>query len=162
METLTHAAPARRLPADELLRQSSHVYGTLRLVGAPALGSIGRDNPQNVFSVASHSLFGFLSTLDAYAVRSTCREALAAVTTFPWEDSTTRIKGNLALWRACFPQARSANVSGRRDLTNADFVNLRGIRSLDMSNSGDDDLSDAAFAHLRGVRVLDREMWCNV
>ena len=141
--------------AEELLRRARHVHGTLRLVGEPAAG--GRDeNPQNVFSVASHCLFGFLTTRDANAVRATCREARDAVAAHPWADAETRIPRSLARWRACFPRAVAANVSERDDLVDADFAaHLRGLRVLNMGRCRG--VSDAAFVHLRGIHTL--KMW---
>ena len=141
---------------EHLLARSRHLSGTLRLVGEPAEGDSYRDeNPQNVFSVASHCLFGFLTTLDANALRLTCREARDAVTAHAWADAKTRIKGSLVSWRKCFPLAAAASVRFRYDLASADFVHLRGLRTVDMYNCFQEGVGDAAFAHISGVRVLD-------
>ena len=43
------------------------------------------------------------------------------------------IEGSLAAWRAAHPEALTASVRGRSDLTDADFASLRGIKALDMS-----------------------------
>ena len=77
-------------------------------------------------------VFGFLTTREANALRLVnheCREAVAAAR---WHDAETRITGSLAAWRACFPGAVAANVGGRRDLRDADFVHLAGVKVLRM------------------------------
>jgi hypothetical protein len=63
------------------------------------------------------------------------------------------IVGPLAAWRAAHPDARVANVSGRRDLTDADFAHLAWLRAVDMS--GCSGITDAAFAHLAGIHTLN-------
>ena len=143
------------LSAEELLRRARHVHGTLRLVGEPAAEGGGRDeNAQNVFSVASHCLFGFFSTKEACVLRAVCREARDAVAAHPWADAETVILGNLASWRACFPLAVAANVSERDDLKDADFAaHLRGLRTLNMRFCHG--ITDTAFTHLRGIHTLD-------
>ena len=65
-----------------------------------------------------------------------------------------RIDGPLAAWRAAHPGALVANVWIRRDLTDADFVHLVGVRALRMSDCANPGLTDAAFAHLRGIHTL--------
>ena len=64
------------------------------------------------------------------------------------------IVGPLAAWRAAHPDALVANVVGRSDLTNADFVHLAGIKALWMGGCRNPGLSDAAFVHLRGLHTL--------
>ena len=71
-----------------------------------------------------------------------------------------RIVGPLAAWRAAHPNALVANVCGRIDLIDADFVHLVGIKALRMSSCTNPGLTDAAFVHLRGLHTL--WMWgCN-
>ena len=75
----------------------------------------------------------------------------------------TVIHGSIALWRACFPRARGANVlqyeqwlnpNGRRTpLVDADFVHFVGLRGLNMSRCTQ--VTDAAFEYLKGIQVLD-------
>ena len=96
------------LSAEELLADARHITGTLRLVGEPATGDVGRGNTQDVFSVASHCLFGFFTTDEACMLRSVCCEARDAVAAHPWEDARTKISGSLAAWRKCFPHAVAA------------------------------------------------------
>jgi hypothetical protein len=143
----------------------------------------GGDGASTVFShlVASHShvrgVLGFLSTREASSLRLVCKELRASVTDFKWEDGCSSIRGSLGRWRACFPHARVANVSGRADLTDADFVHLRNVnvifmmsctgvtdaafshltacRTLDMSHCNQRGISDAAFPHLVNIRTLN-------
>ena len=65
-----------------------------------------------------------------------------------------RIEGPLAKWRAAHPDALVANVRGRADLMNADFVHLAGIKALWMGRCTNPGLTDAAFVHLRGLHTL--------
>ncbi len=58
-------------------------------------------------------------------------------------------------WRLQNPHALSANVRGRRDISDNDFVHLEGIRALHMRGCVQDTITDAAFAHLRGIKRLD-------
>ena len=65
-----------------------------------------------------------------------------------------RIEGPLAAWRAANPDALVANVQGRDDLVDADFVHLAGIKLLRMDDCTNPGLTDAAFVHLRGLHTL--------
>ena len=82
---------------------------------------------------AGEGIFGFLSTREANTLRLVCGEFRDAVSEARWHDETTRISGSLAAWRACFPNARAANVAGRADLQDADFAHLAGLKALNMS-----------------------------
>ena len=97
-------------------------------------------------SIVGVVLFPFFSTRDARRLRLVCRELKQAVADFPWEDMSTVIRGSIALWRACFPHARGANVgqlvgvkewqnpNGRRiPVVDGDFVHFVGLRALNMS-----------------------------
>ena len=148
----------------------------------------GGDGDYSILSVLAgpHSIgggiFGFLNMIDSNKVRVQCVECRKAVMDFPWMDDDSRIKGSIRAWRAAFPAARAANVSGRFDLVDADFVHirgeaqharlhtvimcncceitdaafvqLRGIHTLDMSCCYQKSITDAAFAHLRGIHKL--------
>jgi hypothetical protein len=98
-------------------------------------------------------VFGFLTTREANALRLVnheCREAVAAAR---WHDAETRITGSLAAWRACFPGALAANVDGRRDLRDADFEHLAGVKVLNMGYCTG--ITGAGLAHLAGIRELN-------
>ena len=64
------------------------------------------------------------------------------------------IVGPLALWRAANPDALVADVWGRDDLVDADFLHLVNIKALNMACCTNPGLSHAAFVHLRGLHTL--------
>ena len=98
-------------------------------------------------------VFGFLSTREARSLRLVSHVLCADVRNARWYDRDTAITGDLRKWRACFSDARCANVSGRRDLTDADLVHLSGVEEVNLR--GCTQITDAGLAHLRGVRVLN-------
>ena len=113
------------------------------------------------------ALLQLFDTREACALRLVCRELQAAVAAHPWEDRETVIQGSIGGWRACFPQARCANVRTgapqrgvvrRTPVVDADIVHFVGLWELNMS--GCTAVTDAAFVHLRGIRVLDMS-FCN-
>jgi hypothetical protein len=110
------------------------------------------------------ALFPFFDTREACSLRGVCHEVKQAVADFPWEDMGTVIRGSVALWRACFPRARGANVgqrgqwgenpNGRRTaVVDAAFVHFVGLRALNMSWCTQ--VRDAAFVHIRGILELN-------
>ncbi len=119
----------------------------------------GDDSLVDLFAVlaGAHSVgagvFGFLTMHDGNELRQLCRLIRGDVAAARWRDAVTRIRGSLAAWRACFPSAVAANVGGRRDLRDADFVHLAGIKVLVMW--GCDGITDAGLAHLTGIHTLD-------
>jgi hypothetical protein len=106
-------------------------------------------------------IFSFLTMKDSNKVRVQCRECRQAVMDFPWMDANSNIRGNMKAWRAAFPVARAVNVSERQDIVDADFVHIRGdarvrlhtVRMIFCHN-----VTDAAFVHLRGIHTLDMIM----
>jgi hypothetical protein len=72
-------------------------------------------------------IFGFLSTREARPLRLVSRVLCADVRNARWYDRGTVITGDLRMWRACFSDARCANVAGRVDLRDADMVHLSGV-----------------------------------
>ena len=108
-------------------------------------------------------IFGFLNMRDSNKVRVQCVECRQAVMDFPWMDEKSHIKGSVRAWRAAFPVARSVNVSNRYDIVDADFVHIRGdarVRLHTVKMLYCRRVTDAAFVHLRGIHTLD--MWgCN-
>ena len=105
--------------------------------------------------LVGEGILSFLSTLDAKQLRIVAKILLGSVRMFPWNDSNTRIKGDLQLWRRCFPRAIAGNISNRRNLTDAVFAHLAGIYTLDMSWCNQAGITDAAFAHLAGIHTLN-------
>ena len=61
-----------------------------------------------------------------------------------WYDRDTVITGELRKWRACFSDARCANVSKRRDLVDADLVHLSGVEEVNLSGCAQ--ITDASLA----------------
>ena len=98
-----------------------------------------------------------------------CRASKAckgAVAEHAWEDFDTewpyersRIRGSLSVWRRCFPKARTANIQETRGVTDADFVHLKGVHKLNMSDCRQDSITDAAFVLLAGIHTLNMS-WC--
>jgi len=127
---------------------------------------VGGNRPYHIMSVlyAEHSrsegIFGFLTYEDANNLRLVCKELRDEVRDFRWKDMKTRIKGSLALWRICFPFAKAANIRSQKNLTDADFIYLKGIHILDMSYCMQATITDAAFVHLQGIHTLEMEC-CN-
>ena len=108
-------------------------------------------------------IFGFLTMIDSNKLRVQCVECRNAVMDFPWMDSRSPIKGSVRAWRAAFPVARAVNVSERNDIVDADFVHIRGDARVRLHTVNMWDckrVTDAAFVHLCGIHTL--EMWgCN-
>ena len=152
--------------------------------------------PHTILSSCQGTLLDMLDTRAVLPLRAACKDAAAAVAQHPWDDLSTVIQGNLGpallqaapgwapgvqkgAWRACFPRARGACVSGRRaaPVVDADFAHLAGLqhlnmsycrsvtdaafpllggslRALDMRHCRQAALTDAAFAHLQGLHSL--------
>ncbi len=89
-------------------------------------------------------IFGFLSTRDARPLRLVSRVLCADVRNARWYDRETRITGDLRAWRACFSDARCANVSGREDLTDVDLVHLSSVEEVNLSGCAQ--ITDASLA----------------
>ena len=166
--------PSADLPsrADELRERLPHLAAeqhaderarTLELI---ALAERGVLSPvEEVLAIpylSERSVMSFLTQEEALPLRAAsraCRDAVAehAWSDFeehePWSRGSSRIMGSLASWRRCFPRATAVNVYGRRDLTDADFVDLRGIRKLDMRYCKL--VTDAGLAHLSGIHTLN-------
>ncbi len=121
----------------------------------------GDSDPWSPDSVLSHcygALLPMFTTKEATVLRKLCREFKSTVADFPWEDERTVIKGSVAAWRACFPRARWANVHGllrRIPVMDADFAHFVGLRRLYMRWCKS--ITDAAFVHLKGIHTLDMQ-----
>ena len=132
--------------------------------------------PHTILSTCQGTLLALFDTRTVLPLRSTCKDAVAAVAAHPWDDLETVIHGNVGpallragpgvqkgAWRGCFPRARGANFCGGEMycnpcgrhtlLVDGDFVHLVGLRRLDMSRCTS--VTDAAFAHLAGIQSLD-------
>ena len=117
--------------------------------------------PYNIFStlgIYGLPILAYLTYEDGTDLRTTCKEARTAVAEYKWMDSKTHIDGSLEKWRACFRNAKAANISRRRDLEDAAFVHLKGSHTLDISHCLH--LTDAAVVHLKGIHTLNAHC-CN-
>ena len=102
-------------------------------------------------------ILGYLTMIDSNKVRLLCIECRQAVMDFPWMDNS-RIKGSIKAWRAAFSCARAVYIYNRQDIVDADFVHIRGdarVRLHTVNMSFCRSLTDAAFVHLRGIHTLD-------
>ena len=129
----------------------------------------------SVFASSPNALLSFFDFLDATKYRLVCRDAHAAVAAYPWgirivarassaDNEERRVASrelqdltpirSLRRWRACFPHARVAKLA-EKDVCDADFEHLAGVRMLDMSDCSKAGITDAAFAHLAGIHTLD-------
>ena len=122
----------------------------------PISGGAGR----TLLAHAAAALLPFFSTREARALRLVGREWKAAVARHPWADRSTWINGSVAAWRASFPCAKVAKVSGfeypdyrSAPIVDADFVHFAGLAELTMLSCTE--VTDAAFAHLAGIRSLN-------
>jgi len=95
----------------------------------------------------------FLDNESQMALRNVNRGSRETVQQYTKGYPLEVIRGSLEEWRRAYPRATVANISGRRDLRDADFVHLRGIRWVNMT--GCKSITDAAFVHLRGIKVLN-------
>ena len=109
----------------------------------------GGDGGTSVLSTLARAggdnkLLRLLSAADATRFRGVCAEARDAVAAYPWEEEM-RVRGSLRAWRSCFPRATRVDISGRRDLVDADFVHLAGMRRVNMSGCNQETITDGAF-----------------
>jgi hypothetical protein len=110
-------------------------------------------------------IFGYLTMRDSNKVRVQCVECRDAVMDFPWMDVKSRIRGSVKAWRAAFPCARAVNVAGRRDIVDADFVHIRGdarARLHTVNMGWCNSVTDAAFVYLRGIHTLDMSLYWDI
>ena len=68
-----------------------------------------------------------------------------------------QIVGPLSVWRAANPTTLVANINGRRDLCDADFAHLVGIKALTMVDCDQPAITDVALSYLKGIHTL--RMW---
>ena len=143
---------------------------------------------QSVMSVlnAEHSkgdgIFGFLSPRNQESLAKVSNNLSKSKRLFDKGSNDPVIQGPLEVWRRENPNEIYANISGRDDLTDADFVhlrgikylymswctgitdeafvNLRGIHTLNMSNCSQAGITDRAFEHLTRIKVLNMS-WCD-
>ena len=108
-----------------------------------------------IVSIVGLVLLPHFTTKEACTLRLVCKDFVKATAEVKWHDLETVVKGDLRSWRACFPKATAANVSGRKDLTDSDFEHLAGLRTLDMRCCTMSATSDTGIGHLAGIHTLD-------
>ena len=151
---------------DALAHQLAALFTRVSLSRAPHNGLCafaGGALPHTILSCCQGTLLGMFSTQSVLPLRSTCRDAVAAVAAHPWEDTATLLAGSVALWRRCFPSARCANakmwVTFSRErvrchslaLSDADVQHFAGLQALNMSKAR----RVTALAPLSGIHTLD-------
>ena len=108
-------------------------------------------------SFASKMFLPYLSTIDGTALRTTCKDARDEVAAYAWYDPLQRIHGSIANWHKPFPQARSANLRYRLDLTNEDcrlYLNDH-LTLLVITGCVQEALTFDALKHLKNLKQLD-------
>ena len=127
----------------------------------PFAGESEIPSPDSVLSHCYGALLPMFTTAEATVLRVLCREFKDTVAKFPWEDDKTVIRGSIASWRACFPNAKCANVEEHFDyvphgrqkaIIDSDFVHFVGLKELKISQC--QSITDAAFVHLKGIHTL--------
>lgn len=113
-----------------------------------------------ILSTIHDALFPFFSTEEACTLRLINKEFNQLVTKYPWDDINTQVKGSIRLWRICFPNAYSLNVSNRsKPLNDSDCKYFNGIRKLNISRSIFDDpesnITDNGFEYFTNVISLN-------
>lgn len=113
-----------------------------------------------ILSTIHNALFPFFSTEEACTLRLINKEFNQLVTKYPWDDINTQVKGSIRLWRICFPNAYSLNVSNRsKPLNDSDCKYFNGIRKLNISRSIFDDpesnITDNGFEYFTNVISLN-------
>ena len=65
------------------------------------------------------------------------------------------ITGSLEIWRKENPTVNVARLNGRKDLVDADFIHLRGIKALSIAACNQEGLTNKAFENLVSLSVLN-------
>ena len=129
----------------------------MRVLSTSSSSSSSYTFQAGVLPGCGHVVMAYLpTTLEATALRATCKSARETVAAFPWRDPMTPITGKLASWHACFPKALAGNVRSRRDLTNADFhLYFRRLQMLSCAGCDQASLTEVAFEHMPHLEWLD-------
>ena len=110
-----------------------------------------------------------LATSSSTSFRLISKEFKWNVENYPWDDYNnpslrsdvyqSRVIGKISSWKACFPYARSINLAGRYDLTEADFAHLNEVLYMILIVSfgkySDTIVSQAAFDSIPNLTFLD-------
>jgi len=117
-------------------------------------------DPTTILSTIHNALFPFFSTKDACTLRLVNKEFNQLVTEYTWDDTETQVKGSIKLWRTCFPNACSLNVSNRnKPLNDSDCKYFNGLQKLNISRSIFDDpesnITDNGFEYFTNIISLN-------
>ena len=90
---------------------------------------------------------------DVVNMRLVCKDWKEEVTKLPCAHLIAYLKfdEDVVSWRKCFPRAVTVRLGKR--VTDAVFVHLAGIQTLDMS--GCSQITDAGLVHLSGIHTLN-------
>ena len=122
--------------------------------------------PQNVMSIlqGAHSvgdgILGHLNEENKGRLKLTSKLLEENVKEASRGSMDIVIKGSLERWRKANPNAKYANISGRKDLTDEDFVHLKGIKHLNMQGCNQAGITNQAFVHLKDIKHLNMVL-CN-
>ena len=113
-----------------------------------------------ILSTIHNALFPFFSTEEACNLRLINKEFNQLVKEYPWDDANTKVKGNIKLWRTCFPNAYSINVSNRsKPLNDSDCEYFNGIKKLNISrsifNDPESNITDNGFENFTNLISLN-------
>lgn len=124
-----------------------------RWKGTKIVAFAGGPSDFTMLSSCWHSLLPMFDTKTILPLRLVCREFEHTVGRYNWDDKNTIVSKDLDRWRACFPNARAANLSQMgAALVDADLVHLQGLKYLDLSYCYN--LTGATFHYLHGVHTL--------
>ena len=104
-----------------------------------------------LLTTAGPQILSYLSSTNLSSARGINRGFREAVGSLRVYDTQTVVRGSVELWRRSFPNARAINLTGRV-LTDADFVHLRGLTDICLSETSG--FTDAGFANIAGVKKL--------
>ena len=104
---------------------------------------------------------GFFSPEELAELRLVSTGFKEAVGRAPINDVTKIVKGSLSGWRRSFPNAKAINISDRDDLTNADFVHLKGLETVIMDWCSLASVTNEAFENLKGIKMLSMKLSTN-
>jgi len=89
---------------------------------------------RSVIAVEASVLLSFFHMKGAMVLRAVSSELRDAIAAFTWNDESSFDGNRVVQWRACFPNARTANLCDTTVQAEA-FVLLRDLVSLDLTDS---------------------------
>ena len=143
------------MSADNCGREHTSPAGPLRLGRTRLSGPSFSDLASGQMLILVVEFLG-PSMSAARALRLIDKNFKQAVADSTWADLMTRITGSVANWSLSFPRAVAANLSGRHDLTEADFSrHFTRLRELILTKCESPCVLDGAFARHCSLVHLD-------